>query len=619
MKPVSNNIWRDICHERYRWAENSYINLLRQVDAERLIQPHADISRQISVIVYGPTQVGKTSLILTLLGVRDDCFKELNQLLRGGQTLGKASTARTYRYRISRDDAWYFSHKDQGTTAWSDGGAADIFASLREEVQAGRRYFDSIDVFIPQRFFHPQQRQNGLLIRDLPGIQAADDNEREYVTQLASQFIRSADVILLTGKADYLGFLKPEELGNDLLADWFWQPHRYKVVLTRTFSNSSIREMLRRVSPDKCWLQAYLFEQINTLELQLPAEMREHIYPLECGHSWQTLIEGGDDYGDYCQRLREQILTDLRHSMLQAVHPLSRLRTGYALPELIIRHRDRLQQQYTELHSTLDKEREYYQRKQQQLSRTLAEYAPHLTKSQTRLDRLQRLRERLNKRQTRNAHQSIAVPPMGARKVSALLKMIAGAREEMALHPALKHLPAHFAAQQINHHAFTAIEQKLHGYHTDNYLFASNYKHDYQETIEAIKQHLKLITTLAANFQRSELERHINEHRRRQQRLQRHATRRDKLLTAVANKLARIIAQQQELTHSHTRDEDHYQQLIGESRRFQELIRMAKNERATLIEQHIMRTDIGQAERLAWVLAARALKKDYEYVRALGE
>lgn len=54
------------------------------------------------VVVYGPAQIGKTSLILKLVGIRDDCFQCVSQTLRTKEiTRGNSSTSTAIIYARS--------------------------------------------------------------------------------------------------------------------------------------------------------------------------------------------------------------------------------------------------------------------------------------------------------------------------------------------------------------------------------------------------------------------------------------------------------------------------------------------------------------------------------------
>ena len=64
------------------------------------------------VVLFGPTQVGKTTLLLTLLGIRDDAAEKVGTVLRGGRAHGQSSTALPMRYLRSRDDHWRLEAPD---------------------------------------------------------------------------------------------------------------------------------------------------------------------------------------------------------------------------------------------------------------------------------------------------------------------------------------------------------------------------------------------------------------------------------------------------------------------------------------------------------------------------
>ena len=66
-------------------------------------------SHEVRVVLYGPTQVGKTTLILRLLGLSDETTKEAQRVLRGGRGHGKSATASVTRYRLTHHDAWSWS------------------------------------------------------------------------------------------------------------------------------------------------------------------------------------------------------------------------------------------------------------------------------------------------------------------------------------------------------------------------------------------------------------------------------------------------------------------------------------------------------------------------------
>ena len=80
-----------------------------------------------------------------------------------------------------------------------------------------------------------------LRILDIPGINAVNEAEQAQVARVAERYVATADLILLVGRADDLGFLHPNKLKLAALGDWMLQPNRYRVVLSYTFSPASFK------------------------------------------------------------------------------------------------------------------------------------------------------------------------------------------------------------------------------------------------------------------------------------------------------------------------------------------------------------------------------------------
>ena len=60
-------------------------------------------------ILYGKSQVGKTTLILALMGIKSDSFKKVEDILRAGREKGKSSTSIAIKYGYSNDSFWYIN------------------------------------------------------------------------------------------------------------------------------------------------------------------------------------------------------------------------------------------------------------------------------------------------------------------------------------------------------------------------------------------------------------------------------------------------------------------------------------------------------------------------------
>ncbi|WP_151994728.1 hypothetical protein [Buttiauxella massiliensis] len=625
MKLTSEKSWADLSQERYLWAEESFVAFLEKFDAQRLIQATDNACKQVSVILYGPAQVGKTSLILTLLGIRDDCFTELNTLLRGEQDLGTMSTARTYRYRMSKDDFWYFSHRENGTSRFSDKESKVIFAGFRQDVELGVREFQSVDVFLPRRFFDLQQQCNAqLLIRDLPGTHSTNANEQYYVNMLASRYLASADVVLLTGKADALTFLKPEELDNAMLNDWHWQRHRYKIVLTRAYSDATLKRLIKQKRFDKKAMRTFLLDQINTMELGLPESISELIYPVECGHTWLAINAENDEFTRQCRDLRRDVLQDLLDSLHQASNPLSRLRTGYALPN-IIEQQMSVEKGYYETEKTLLLKQllrlqEYLEMYEKRVSSNSDKYQKLKLKQQALLQkRDDALSENFDN--DSNLFQTISqLAVYLSPTLDSLKTQIHRYRETFTkrwndLLEAYQ-LPLERGPKMAN---LDRVLTRLNGYWFETYFREKTRREDQDEINEACFKDANCLTALfheriKVKFDTEEcaLNKNIVKNERTAHRLERIVA---QLLKKKEHTQPRLVQIKQEFDESLTR----YSQRHHESKKFLNAILSAKNTRAREIEVNAKKPDISRSERLGWLLMYKALNNDFDYVKSLDE
>lgn len=623
MKPMSNKFWRELNGERYRWAEQCYVDFLRLCDADRLIQSADNVASQVSIIVYGPSQVGKTSLILTLLGVKTSCFENVSHILRGGQPLGNSATACTYRYRVSEDDGWYFSHLEHGQRRFSDEEAKAVFAAIRKKMEHARGRMDSIDVFIPAVFFSSQRdHATRYVIRDLPGIQAAKAVERDYVTTLMGQYLSAADVVLLTGKVDFLGFLKPEELENALLRDWLWQSHRYKIILTRCYSDATLQMRLQQGEfTDAEALRDYLLKQINTLDLMLPEEMKGQLFPIECGNSWLHLQNKQDAYAHQCAALRRVYFDELHNQLDAATNPLSRLRSGFALPQF-------LSKQIARLAECVAADKQQRIEAVNRHIKQLKACAARLAKTNARLEGLHADKAAIDQRDSAFHF----MPPLfsgwasalsAPQTVSQLKTHLDDARQALrqawrtwCLENAV--LPD-ISRQLLRSEKIDRLYDELSGYHLDKYWRAGNFAKDNQRVQSAIAADAHMLENSAANLSGVLREQQQTAIVRRIRSLQRGTRRFEHAMAFRREEINRLLASINQLTGDFAAQQAVLVSQLDASRRFKEVIKGAKKSRAHAINAQFFAAHATREQRVALLLAAKTLEKDYRYINMLGE
>ena len=344
--------WLERYHRHYEWAVHAYDSFVQELAPElvELLQRN----EQVTIAVYGATQVGKTTLILNLLGLETLTTDEVANVLRGGQQLGKSATAMPIRYGCSNDDGWYIN----GDGPLSANLAREVLGTFRQRVESGEVYdAEILDIRIPKRLFPLQDQSNTPLtlnIIDIPGISSHNENESHMVMQLARRYVSVADLVLLVGRADSLGFLNENDLQLEALADWSKQPARFRIVLTFSFSPDSLCRLFMETELTIDSVRDVLIAEMATHDYEFPSDFRHNLYILELGDSLKALEHTNPDY---CRRILDvtnQFRKKLLDTITLAVSPYARLNGAFQLDRVIYARIDRLYQELKQHQTRLD-------------------------------------------------------------------------------------------------------------------------------------------------------------------------------------------------------------------------------------------------------------------------
>lgn len=340
-------MWFEKYSNRYRWAYDAYQRFIDEVDPS--LAGDFKRSSHVTVAVYGATQVGKTTLILDLLGVTGEALERASSVLRGDQRMGKSSTACAIRYGRSKDDYWYIGG-DSG--ALDDDAARVQFSAIRTELEEGRaQSVDVLSVRLPSKFF--EQGGGGALsldlrILDIPGINAVNEAEQAQVARVAERYVATADLILLVGRADDWASFIPTS------SSWLrWETGCCSP--TAIGWCSPIRSRLpasRPVRPDERTLQqvrAKLYQELGTHDYKPPKSVEGMLYPLEFGDSLRSL-GATSEYYQAAVTLIQQLRRELLASITESASPYGRLASAFKIKTLIDARLEREQVHY-EAHS----------------------------------------------------------------------------------------------------------------------------------------------------------------------------------------------------------------------------------------------------------------------------
>ena len=244
-------LWQD----KGRWLEEAHsevLNRMRMASALSIAEqsPSGQPEDRL-IVVYGPPQVGKTALILHLIGVREDAMERVCGLIRGSAKQGDSSTSHAFLYMRSEDDSFCI---------WTQKGVAcdpeqirrlereeDVslyIDNLRRRLNEGRGLRDVVCLAIPRKYC---QEDNGdgfrLNLLDIPGIGSRDEWERPQVDYLLEQYVRLAAAIVVVCTLSQIQSLSRMQV--PVSGDTWWgEEQKYIVVLTYFYSSLVERSVL---------------------------------------------------------------------------------------------------------------------------------------------------------------------------------------------------------------------------------------------------------------------------------------------------------------------------------------------------------------------------------------
>ncbi|MGF6611728.1 GTPase SAR1 family protein/predicted nucleic acid-binding Zn-ribbon protein [Paraburkholderia sp. WSM4175] len=326
--------WAQLSAQRIKWAFGAYGRFIGSLGEEmRAHFPTGDARGEAYVVVFGRTQVGKTTLLLDLMGVSPQHAVRVSRVLRGGREIGKSATATAMEYRRSPDDRWRLYWKAEQVLD-DDKAMEEELGKLRENMSSGQLVVDApVKVSIPASCFDAAT-DGTLRVRmlDLPGDNPRDDTEQEHVTDMAEKFVPNADLILLVGRADDLSFLNPDAMTLPRIQDWRIIPQRFRIVTTYSFTPDSQRKAAESVGGplDAKYFRQRLREQIETFGRPLPESEvpPDLLFPLEFGDSWASQAARGDGFHERVNPVIEQLKQQLRHDIEESATQYGRLRSA---------------------------------------------------------------------------------------------------------------------------------------------------------------------------------------------------------------------------------------------------------------------------------------------------
>lgn len=330
VNPVAE-YWHNLQAQRPEWALRAYARLLKTLskDVQERLQSKEE-GAEPYVAVFGKTQVGKTTLLLDLMGIAPAHMAGISLVLRGGREAGRSATATTMEYRRSENSNWGLCVQGKTQYLKGDDEMTRALGAIREKMESGRLVADSpCVVHIPQGYFSGGKAALGVRMLDLPGDNPTNEQEQRHVHLMAKTYLPFADLILLVGKGDDLGFLKPGVITLPGIEDWQSMPYRFRIVTTYSYSSQSVKDILRKEQGvDATRVRQRLIEQIERFgDLSETARQESLFFPLEFGNSWGHAKKSEPELYSRMEPIIAELRAELLSQISSSTTPMGRLRS----------------------------------------------------------------------------------------------------------------------------------------------------------------------------------------------------------------------------------------------------------------------------------------------------
>lgn len=250
------------------------------------------------VMVFGKSHSGKTTLILSLMGVAEEKLAELNFILRAGIPEGKSSTSTAIIYQKSDDD--FFGVCEHSINEVAD---YEIVKCTKDEfvskIQKTRLAVENHErsnelvlyLYIPCSYFgNSPFASEQINILDVPGYETTNSEERYHTEAILNKYM-SVSVLNIVVRSIY-------DI-NDL--QYFCAPNRddftkltsgkYIVVTTRSYSQESIfKYFLKQPDERKNTFEEMLCEECRCQFERVFGSKIPVFFPIDIGESFNELI-----------------------------------------------------------------------------------------------------------------------------------------------------------------------------------------------------------------------------------------------------------------------------------------------------------------------------------------
>lgn len=318
-------------------------NLMRRPDTQSEDETYVHTDDKL-VTIYGTPQIGKTTLILALMGIAPNYRSRLYKVLRGDVARGNSSTAAPIMYQNAGCDQYGMSYASEEKHFFdTEQEFKQALHKLRERVENGSAKRDILHIYIPQQFYlSDAEKHANINILDLPGDGSRNEREAQFAEPLIRQYVAIASVNIVACKANNMQSLEQLELPEQ--GDWRYSDQRNIIVLTSAYDQESIRRYFQ-IPPEqrKITFESFVMQQYHNEILEkdiLPENSRMEIFPIDLGESLNSLIE--PDSSKIIREEDRKLIRRTVESQLERIRQSIQKRRGNRFMAIIRDWRDEL-------------------------------------------------------------------------------------------------------------------------------------------------------------------------------------------------------------------------------------------------------------------------------------
>ncbi|MEH7255064.1 hypothetical protein V7111_23415 [Neobacillus niacini] len=326
---------------------------------------------QVLIGVYGPTQVGKTTLILTMLGIGDKEIGPLSQALRGKREKGNSSTITSFIYKRSEDENFHLVFPDKTRVCCRDLEELETaLQTIRKQIESGKVSYDKpIILDIAQQFFTNKQfaeKSKFISIIDLPGDDTKEKREEEYVEHILTRYMPLCNVCLVMEISSKI--VRLFQLERPLVKDWMYYPQNFRVVLTRCLQSTSVKRAIEVGEiTSLAEFKANFRDHLQRNEQEIPNQ----IYPLEFGDTWLELKDRNDVVYQQAKGWMDSIFLELLNDLTAVKTPENQIMQIKNIEHSISKQKNLDLDMMSKEITTIEESQEEYQRVFENLKATV--------------------------------------------------------------------------------------------------------------------------------------------------------------------------------------------------------------------------------------------------------